>query len=158
MKLGLVLGRFQPLHLGHITLFERAFAENDLVVICIGSAQKADPLPIEERHRRVEEQLHILQRTNYSLVDLIDPIPMNIWPQYVTEKCGITKHTQNTFYRADNDLTTEQKTELEESGYTICIVHRNAFWYRAPNGLYYKISSATEIKQIHKELGMMDLL
>ena len=42
-RVGLILGRFQPLHYGHIQLMELAFAENNQLVICIGSAQKDDP-------------------------------------------------------------------------------------------------------------------
>src|SRR3989338_3780286 len=105
-RVGLILGRFQPLHYGHIQLMELAFAENNQLVICIGSAQKDDPLPIVERHRRVEEQLEILKRERYRIVDLIDPEPMSVWPSFVAEACQITGQTENTFYRSDRDLTT----------------------------------------------------
>jgi len=44
----LVLGRFQPLHHGHIHLFSLAFKENDKVIICIDSAQLSEPFSIED--------------------------------------------------------------------------------------------------------------
>ena len=157
-KIGLVLGRFQPLHYGHLHLMEIAFQENDEIVVCIGSAQKADPLPIAERHRRIEQQLRLLGKQYYRIVDLIDPEPMEIWPGYVRTVCSISTETENTFYRADNDLTGQNLDDLRTESFDVKIVPRISFPYRAPNGLYYTVRSATDIKKIHRELGLEHLL
>ncbi len=153
-KLGLVLGRFQPLHYGHVHIMERAFSENDEVVICIGSAQKSDPLPIGERHRRLVDQMKALRKTSYKIVDLVDPEPIEIWPTYVKQVCQITDETENTVYRSDRDLTESNLTELQRIGFKVSFIKRISFPYKAPNGVYYQVSSATDIKRIHKELSL----
>ncbi len=156
-KVGLVLGRFNPLHAGHIYLLEKAFQENDLVVICIGSAQIGDPLNIKERRKRVEKQLKIMHKKSYKIIEITDPKPMQIWPSYVKEKCGISNLTSNTFYRSENDIT-QYKAELDKLGFKIKILPKIEFYYRAPDKQYYKVSSADEIKQIHKKLNVLNLL
>ena len=40
MKTALFIGRFQPLHNGHLQIIHRALKENDKIVIVIGSSQK----------------------------------------------------------------------------------------------------------------------
>ena len=39
MKHGLICGRFQPLHLGHVSLIKKALSECDHLTIMVGSAQ-----------------------------------------------------------------------------------------------------------------------
>lgn len=153
-RLGLVLGRFQPLHPGHLFLIGRAFKENDRVIICIGSAQLSEPLSIEERHKRIEAQLEILgyQKGKYRIVDLVDPEPMDIWPSYVKKVCGVTNNTRNTFYRADR-LPEKYRKELIELGFRVRIIKRKPFYYRDPSGFYRLLISASEIREIHKSLG-----
>jgi len=153
MKLGLVLGRFQPPHPGHLAILEQAFRDNDEVVVCIGSAQKAEPFSVKERHDYLDRQLKLLYpNARWRIVDLIDPEPMEIWPKYVMEKCEIKAETVNSFYRAD-ELPPNYREDLVKLGFSVVMVPRGQFYYRAPDGLYYQVSSATEIKEIHKKLG-----
>lgn len=52
MKTGIILARFQPIHMGHIELIKKACAENDEVLIFIGSADKQNarnPIPWKVR-------------------------------------------------------------------------------------------------------------
>lgn len=148
-SLGLVLGRFQPLHPGHLFLIDLALKENDFVVICIGSAQKAEPLTIEERHERMRRQLDILHypAEKYRIVDLVDPEPMEIWPRYVKETCGITDETHNRFYRGE-ELPQEYAIELERLGFELRIVKRSSFYVEGEDGIYHIVNSATEIRQL----------
>ena len=37
MKVSLVIGRFQPIHLGHIQLIEQAASLSDKIILFIGS-------------------------------------------------------------------------------------------------------------------------
>jgi nicotinamide-nucleotide adenylyltransferase len=39
LRRGLLIGRFQPFHIGHLKAIEQATSENDEVIIGIGSAQ-----------------------------------------------------------------------------------------------------------------------
>ena len=40
MKKGLILGRFQPLHMGHLSLFEAVIDDGNELLICIGSSNE----------------------------------------------------------------------------------------------------------------------
>jgi nicotinamide-nucleotide adenylyltransferase len=57
----LILGRFQPLHRGHMKVIGDAYAEDKALVIAIGSAQKSDesnnPFSGEERQAMLENAL-----------------------------------------------------------------------------------------------------
>ncbi len=149
-RLGLVLGRFQPLHPGHLKLIDKAFKENDKVVICIGSAQNSKPFSIEERHKRIDKQLKILKYQKYRIVDLKDIEDKEAWPSYLKNKCKITENTINTFYKADK-LEEDYIKNLEKIGFRVVIVKRKKFYYKAPDGFYRLISSASEIRRLNKK-------
>ena len=38
MKLGIIIGRFQPIHIGHITLIKQAIKKSHHVLIFLGSS------------------------------------------------------------------------------------------------------------------------
>jgi len=60
-KLGLVIGRFQPFHLGHKYLIQKALDTADKIIIGIGSANVTDennPYSYELRKKMVEEFIH----------------------------------------------------------------------------------------------------
>jgi bifunctional NMN adenylyltransferase/nudix hydrolase len=52
------IGRFQPLHLGHVHVLEHALAQSDLVVVLVGSAHQArtikNPFTYEERELLIQ--------------------------------------------------------------------------------------------------------
>lgn len=58
-KLGMVIGRFQILHNGHVTMIRRALDLCDVVVVYIGSSQEArtkvNPFSYEERREMFAE-------------------------------------------------------------------------------------------------------
>lgn len=152
MRIGILLGRFQPLHPGHLFLIDRILEENDKMIVCIGSAQKAEPFTIEERHSLIEKQLRSLYNTaRFAIVELVDPEPIETWPEALKEICGIDDRGEKTFYRAD-PLPQSNIQRLGALGFKVKLVGRFTFYYRAPDGLYYRVSSATEIKKIHQKL------
>ncbi len=58
---GLVIGRFQPLHYGHIFLMMQALRVCDQIAVGIGSANVVDeknPFPIDLREQMLREALH----------------------------------------------------------------------------------------------------
>jgi cytidyltransferase-like protein len=149
---GLVLGRFQPLHPGHLRMIETAMYECDKVVVCIGSAQRAEPFTIEERLEKMQKQLALLYKPDqYRIVTLVDPVPMEKWPAYVNEQCGLLAEKEKRFYRSDR-LAGWCRQGLQELGYCVRYVDREKFYYRGPDGLYYRMSSATEIRELHLKL------
>jgi cytidyltransferase-like protein len=152
-KTGLVLGRFQPLHPGHLELIHIAMQKCDEVVVCIGSAQLAEPFTVEQRHNYLQRQLEVLHPgKNWRLVDLVDPEPIDTWPEDVKQQCGITGD-ENIFYRSDQ-LPEVYETKLKDLGFTIKYVPRVPFYYWFPDGLHRRVNSATEIKAIFEELGV----
>ena len=58
MKKGLVLGRFQPFHLGHLNLIQTVLNDKKEPLICIGSAQyahtKDNPFTVKERKDMIQ--------------------------------------------------------------------------------------------------------
>lgn len=60
MKTGVILARFQPIHNGHLTLIKQAVAENEQVLIIIGSIDKLsqrNPIPWTIRKEMVEQTI-----------------------------------------------------------------------------------------------------
>lgn len=59
MKLGLIIGRFQPLHSGHVAIIEQALEQNEKVLLLVGSAQKLpdykNPFHVDLRIDLIEE-------------------------------------------------------------------------------------------------------
>ena len=61
MKKGLILGRFQPLHMGHLSLFEAVIDDGNELLICIGSSNEErtnnNPYTSLERTRMIRSVL-----------------------------------------------------------------------------------------------------
>jgi bifunctional NMN adenylyltransferase/nudix hydrolase len=73
MKLAIVIGRFQPLHLGHMSLIDKAQKEADKVLILIGSSRQ---LPDYKNPFSHEERLTLIQDVYSASTDLIiRPLP-----------------------------------------------------------------------------------
>lgn len=75
-KLGMVIGRFQVLHNGHVTMVRRALDLCDVVIVYIGSSQEArtkvNPFSYEER-REMFAEVFTLEITCGRLI--IRPLP-----------------------------------------------------------------------------------
>ena len=84
MKKGLILGRFQPFHLGHLKLIKSIVNEQIEPVICIGSAQHSytaeNPFTVEERKKMIEEVMKDLD-CKYSIFGIPD---INNYDLYVS--------------------------------------------------------------------------
>ena len=116
MKKGLVLGRFQPLHMGHLSLFEAVIDDGHELLICIGSSDEKrtanNPYTSLERIRMVKSVL-----SNYECKYDIFEIPdINNIDLYV-------KHLESMVPKFDlvysgNDLV---KMLFENAGYSVVI-------------------------------------
>lgn len=64
MKLGLVIGKFQPLHNGHVATIEKAIEENDKVLVLVGSANGLpnyqNPFPVDTRIQLIQDQFDVI--------------------------------------------------------------------------------------------------
>ena len=84
MKRGLILGRFQPFHFGHLELIKEMIKEGIEPLICIGSAQHShtdeNPFTAEERKEMIET---IMKNMNckYNIFEIPD---INNYDLYVS--------------------------------------------------------------------------
>ena len=76
MKKGLILGRFQPFHLGHLSVIQEILNEQIEPIICIGSAQKGNtkdnPFTTVERKTMIKAVMSNLdcEYRTYVITDL----------------------------------------------------------------------------------------
>jgi nicotinamide-nucleotide adenylyltransferase len=85
----LLVGRFQPIHNGHISVIKQILAENDEIVIAVGSAQLSHTL---ENPLTAGERVYLIQKAlSYEGIDLkrafiitVPDIQFNsVWPTHV---------------------------------------------------------------------------
>lgn len=85
----LFIGRFQPFHLGHLSVIKKAVAENDRLIISIGSAEQnfrpANPFTAGERFQMIEAAL-IEAKIPLDKISIIPVRNINnyaLWPRHV---------------------------------------------------------------------------
>lgn len=89
MSRALFPGRFQPFHLGHLSVVERVLREHDEIVIAIGSAQEgytcSNPFTASERMEMIDSTLKYYgySRDQYWLVPVPDIHKPLAWTSYV---------------------------------------------------------------------------
>lgn len=107
MKLGLVIGRFQPLHNGHLSLIEKSRAENEHTLVILGTPNRlpdfAHPFPAEERINLIHAVLP--EGDDYSVVTLKDVDTDDEWIQNLIATVLQKEEdpTQVTLYTAKKD-------------------------------------------------------
>ncbi len=92
-KVGLVIGRFQPFHNGHVYLFEKAFDQCERIIIGVGSANrknKNNPWSAHERRLMLEK---FINKSGYGdrvlkIVNLDDNPDDDIWFENLFKKTG----------------------------------------------------------------------
>lgn len=88
----LFIGRFQPLHSGHLWALKQIDSAPDIgsIIIGIGSSQYArtqdNPFSFDERKQMIEESLHI-QKT-FSIIAIPDIHNLPAWPAHVESIVG----------------------------------------------------------------------
>jgi len=90
--IGLVIGRFQPLHNGHMELIQTASKECGRIIIVIGSAQdmidQDNPFDTETRVRMVEHALREREIFNAKVITLEDIPDDSQWVSHVEKHAG----------------------------------------------------------------------
>lgn len=83
----LVVGRFQPLHNGHMDVIKKCASESDHLTIGIGSAQYShdieNPFTAGERYLMIKNSLEDEDITNYSIVPIEDLNRVSVWVAHV---------------------------------------------------------------------------
>ncbi len=102
-KYSLVIGRFQPLHLGHMEVIRKCASESDHLTIGIGSAQYShtieNPFTAGERYLMIEETLKAEGIANYSIVPIEDLNRYSVWVSHVVSMCPpfVNVYSNNPF-------------------------------------------------------------
>lgn len=92
-KSALLIGRFQPLHLGHISVLKDALQKFDSVLICIGSSNKfrtlENPFTVGERHAMFKHTLDELgvSPSSYRVIPIPDFGDDKKWLQHLLKTC-----------------------------------------------------------------------
>lgn len=92
-KIGIVIGRFQPFHLGHKYLIEKAIKQCDQIIIGIGSSNITDdknPFLINKRIKMVEEFVshEKLEGKIKKIVSIEDDPDDDVWLEKLLKKTG----------------------------------------------------------------------
>ncbi len=110
MTTALFIGRFQPLHNGHVFAIKEILKNNEQLIIAIGSAQKnghENPFSFSER----KEMIELSVSGNYRIFPLEDMNDNNLWAQQVEKVCG-----KFDFVYTGNPLVAEI---LSSAGYSV---------------------------------------
>jgi len=93
-KKACVIGRFQPLHRGHLTVLTDALDEFDFIFVAIGSSHISrtpeNPFTVGERHAMVKDALIEagIEQSRFKVVPLPDIDEEEKWPKYVVDTVG----------------------------------------------------------------------
>ena len=86
----LVVGRFQPPHIGHIRMLEYAASKSKYLIIGLGSCNKSgtldNPFTAEEREEMLKESLNI--KTPYEIKRIPDFGDNDKWIEWIKENIG----------------------------------------------------------------------
>jgi len=111
----LMVGRFQPLHNGHLSVLRQLAEASDALIIGIGSAQyshtEKNPFTAGERHLMISKTLEAEGIDNYFIVPITD---VNVYPLWVA-------HVESLVPPFDEVFTNNPLTELlfKQKGYKV---------------------------------------
>lgn len=125
MKRAVFIGRFQPIHNGHLTVMQDLSQNFDEVVILIGSSQyagtKDNPFSFAERKTMIEQLLKKhLPQLKYYIIPLPDIHDDSKWPLYVHETILNTVDTYDSIITGNIWV----KELLEQAGIVPQPVHK----------------------------------
>jgi len=148
-KIGIVVGRFQPFHSGHLYIINKALKENNKVIVCIGSPKKNETISFKENYKKINSELKKLKKRNYRIIKIEDIGLPSYWPAHLVKKCKLTNKTSNYLYKSERNIPEKHKKELEEAGIHLKFVKRKKFLYKDSKGKSHRISSANEIRKLN---------
>ncbi|MGA9745402.1 MAG: nicotinamide-nucleotide adenylyltransferase [Nitrososphaeraceae archaeon] len=167
---GLMIGRFQPFHRGHLYLVQQILSECNELVIAIGSSQFnytfSNPFTAGERIHMIHEAL-VEENVSLDKVYII-PIPNSennsIWLQHL--KSMVPKfnvlYTGNAFVKGlvigDENVQIKNPDFLEEGKYNgthirTCIVSNKNWKKLVPNSVYRMINRMDGISRVRMLYG-----
>lgn len=113
---GLIVGRYQPFHLGHLAAVKEALGHCDRLIVAIGSAQyshtRDNPFTAGERYEMVYAA--VLEAGIYERVNIIPVIDVNRYAVWVSHVRSLVPPFHTIF--TNNPLT---QRLFSESGYEV---------------------------------------
>lgn len=91
MKQALFVGRFQPFHLGHLSVIKKALESEDRLIIVIGSAEEnhepANPFTAGERFQMIEATLDAegISHDKYAIIPIRNVENFMLWTTHVDQ-------------------------------------------------------------------------
>lgn len=83
MTTALFIGRFQPFHKGHLAAIKQILAENESIVIAIGSSQESNtpknPFTVAERREMLNRTMAAEGVTSYTITEIPDATEDSSW-------------------------------------------------------------------------------
>ena len=129
----LVIGRFQPLHNGHMEVLRKCAEESEHLIVGIGSAQSShdpdNPFTAGERYMMISESLKAEGITEFSIVPVEDLNRYSVWVAHVVSMVPPFKRVYT-----NNPMT---RRLFEEAGYE---VRRSPMYNRS-------VYSGTEVRR-----------
>ena len=111
----LIIGRFQPLHNGHLEVIKKCAAESEHLIIGVGSAQYShehdNPFTAGERYFMIDETLKAEGISNYCIVPIEDLKRYSLW---VSQVVSMSPPFRNVY--SNNPLT---RRLFSEAGYNL---------------------------------------
>jgi len=92
MKTALFVGRFQPMHLGHLKVIKWILKKYDKVIIVIGSSQESktekNPFNLKERKRMIQNTLNAekIMGKKYQIISIPDVFDDELWVKNILKK------------------------------------------------------------------------
>lgn len=84
---GLVIGRFQPLHKGHLSAFREVLGKCDELIVVIGSAEEShtekNPFTAGERFQMILSSLTADERSRVLVVPIRDVNRYSVWVNHI---------------------------------------------------------------------------
>ncbi|MBN1155983.1 nicotinamide-nucleotide adenylyltransferase [Candidatus Woesearchaeota archaeon] len=121
MTTALFIGRFQPLHKGHLRIIRKAAKENKKVIIVIGSAQysgtRDNPFSAKQRKEMIIETLKGEKIKNYKIILIKDIHCDGSWVSHVINHTG----NFDKVYAAESKKTNEL---FKKAGYKVISTKR----------------------------------
>jgi len=111
----LVIGRFQPFHMGHLSMVKKVIEDCDKLIIGIGSAQfshsTSNPFTAGERHLMISRSLEDEDIFDYYLIPIND---LSVYSEWVSHVESLTPPFDVVL--SNNPLT---QRLFQEKGYSV---------------------------------------
>ena len=107
MKYALYVGRFQPIHWGHVKIIQSIVGDGYNPIIVVGSAQEVksfkNPLDAKLRMELIHDLMKYIKPNDYHVLGLDNITVDSDWSSYVMNNVKfITGHTPKLFYGGDD--------------------------------------------------------